>query len=895
MQTLHKIFEPRAVAVVGASEEPGKVGSLALQNLLDGKFPGPIYPVNARRETVKGLPAYRHVAEMPKGVDLAVLCTPADTIPGLVGQCGEAGIGGLVILSAGFREVGAAGRALEKAIRDAARPFAAMRIIGPNCLGVIAPYAKLNASFAASMPKPGRVAFVSQSGALCTAILDWAQEQSLGFSHFVSVGNMLDVAMSDMLDYLAEDPLTEAVVLYIESIENARSFMSAARACARTKPIVAYKAGRFAASAQAAASHTGAMAGVDSVYEAAFERAGIVRVYDMRDLFDCAELLARGPRIRNDRLAIVTNAGGPGVMACDALLARKGTLAELSPATMSRLNELLPASWSHGNPVDVLGDATPQRFAGALEAVLADSGVDAVLTILTPQGMTEPTAAGRAVAEVANRAAKPVLASWMGAHSVHDGIRELNRAGIPTAPTPNDAVAAFMNLVQYTRNLEFLYETPREVPLGLQSDRRALKAPLVKLLDSRRDVLYEDEAKAFLSAYGIEVTQPRAAQSADEAVAIAQELGFPVVLKVVSPQITHKTDVGGVVLNVMDAQQARGAFAEIMSAVRAKRPDAEIEAITVQPMLAQAGGIELILGAKKDPVFGPVIMIGLGGIAAELFQDRSLGLPPLNERLARRMLESLRAWPLIKGYRGRGAIADADRLIEILLRFSCLVADFPEIKELDANPLFVHDQQVVALDARLIVDRAAVENRSSRPFSHLAIRPYPEDLVRTATLGDGTVVTLRPIKPEDEPLWRRLLGECSPESLRARFLGTVNLDSHEVATRFCFVDYDRELAVVAELHAPAGNRLIGVARVTSNPDSRRAEFAVLVGDAWQGKGLGKLFMSYCLENVDRGSVDAVYAHTVRENWRMVRVFERFGFILTSNPDPMLVTATKTMT
>lgn len=892
MRNLRKVFNPRSVAVVGASGEPGKVGAIALENLVRGGFAGAIYPVNHRRETVQGIKAYASVDLLPPGIDLAILCTPAPTVPELVRQCGERGIGGLIILTAGFRETGEPGRALEEAVRDASRRFPAMRIVGPNCLGVIVPRANLNASFAASMPVDGRVAFVSQSGALCTAVLDWATEQSLGFSHFVSVGNMLDVGMADLLDYLAEDPGTDAVILYVESIENARAFMSAARACARGKPIVAYKAGRFAESAHAAASHTGAMAGVDSVYEAAFERAGIVRVFDVDDLFDCAKLLARGPRALGERLAIVTNAGGPGVMACDALLARKGTLAQLSQATLDELDRFLPSSWSHGNPVDVLGDAPPERFARALQTVAGDAEVDAVLAILTPQAMTEPTESARELAAMARHAHKPILASWMGGRMVRAGIELLNAAGIPTAATPSDSVAALMNLVRYARNLELLYETPREVPLKFAADRRLLRERLAGLFDSGRDLLYEAEAKAFLSAYGIPVSEIRAAHNVEEAAALAREIGFPVVLKIISPQITHKTDVGGVELNLADEGQVRSAYDRMIESVRRKCPAATIEAVGVQPMVSLAGGIELIIGARKDPVFGPVIMVGLGGIAAEIFQDRALGLPPLNERFALHMLESLRAWPLVNGYRGRQAIAEVDRLIEILLRFSVLVSDFPEIGELDANPVLVRGDEVIALDARIVVDRRAVDHRDPRPYAHLAIRPYPDELTERSALADGTPVTLRAVKPEDEPMWRELLATCSRESLWARFQFMFKIETHEAAIRFCFVDYDRELTVVAEALVDGRPRLVGVARLVTAPESLRAEYAVLVGEPWQGQGLGNLLTEYCVRNVDRGRVREIYGVTGRANTRMIRVFKRYGFELGPASDPTLLLAVK---
>ncbi len=892
MSRLQKIFAPHSIAVIGASSEPGKVGSVVLANLLSGQFAGPIYPVNPRHETVQGLKAYRGLGDLPEQVDLAIICTPAKTVSAIVRQCGESGVGGLVILSAGFREAGTTGHQAEEALRSELLNFPELRVLGPNCLGVMVPASHLNASFAASMALPGRVAFVSQSGALCTAMLDWACEESLGFSHFISVGNMLDVDMADLLDYLADDANTDAVILYIESIERARRFMSAARAFARRKPIVAYKAGRFAESAQAAASHTGAMAGVDSVYEAAFERAGIVRVFAVDDLFDCAQLLARGPRVRGQRLAIVTNAGGPGVMACDALLARHGQLAQLSASTLSTLDRFLPPSWSHRNPVDVLGDATPERFARALETVAADPHVDAVLAILTPQAMTDPTSVARGLVEVARRTDKPILANWMGGQLVREGVDILNTAGVPTTSTPDEAVAAFMNLVRYTRNLQLLYETPRDMPFEFDGQLSQARQRLQALFDTDRDILYEAESKQLLGAYGIETAEVREGSTVEDVVALARSVGFPVVLKIVSPQITHKTDVGGVVLNVADEAQVRTAYAEMIAGVQQARPDAVIHAVSVQPMVSLPGAMELIIGAKKDPVFGPVIMVGIGGIAAELFQDRALGLPPLNERLALRMLESLRAWPLLKGYRGRQPIANVDRLIEVLLRVSKLVADFPQIAELDANPVLVRDDRAIVLDARVVVDRQAVDNPDPRRFAHLAIRPYPEEMSEPAVLTDGTRVTLRPIKPEDEPLWHKLLASCSRESLWARFQFMFKTESHEAAIRFCFVDYDRELTSVAEADVDGTRKLLGVARLTGDGNSRRAEFAVLVGEPWQGKGLGTLLTEYCLKHADRVSVQDVYAVTGRTNTRMIHVFKRLGFDLAAADDPTLLLATK---
>ncbi len=892
MGNLRRILAPRSVAVIGASSQPGKVGAVTFENLVRGGFEGPIFPVNPRRSEVQGLRAYPDVASLPEPVDLAILCTPAATVPELVHQCGEAGVGGLIILTAGFRETGEAGRSVEAALQAELERFPEMRVIGPNCLGAIVPGHHLNASFAASMPAVGRLAFLSQSGALCTAMLDWAGEQSVGFSHFLSIGNAIDVGIADLLDYLADDSSTDSIILYIESIDNARAFMSAARACARRKPVIAYKAGRFAESAQAAASHTGAMAGVDSVYEAAFERAGIVRVFEVDELFECAQLLAHGPRVQGDRLGIVSNAGGPGVMACDALLARHGKLAELDKATLEQLNQFLPAAWSHANPVDVLGDATPERFSRALEVVANDTNVDAVLAILTPQAMTDPSETARSVVKASRHTHKPILANWMGGGMVREGVDILNQAGLPTAESPSDAVSAFMHLVRYARNLDLLYETPREMPLGLAEEPAAIRARLQGMFQRGRDTLFESEAKSLLSAYGIAVAGVREGHSVDEAASLARSIGFPVALKIVSPQITHKTDVGGVALNLVNEDQVRTAYIEMTANVIQARPDAEIQGISVQPMISLPGGLELIIGAKKDPVFGPVLMVGVGGIAAELFQDRALGLPPLNERLALHMLQSLRAWPLLVGYRGRKPVADVDCLVESLLRVSRLLSDFPEISELDANPVLVRDKQLIALDARIIVDRAAVEHPAAQPYAHLAIRPYPAELAEPGELKDGTPVTLRPIKPEDEPLWHQLLASCSSETLWNRFRYMFKTETHEAAIRFCFVDYDRELTAVAEADIDGKKQLLGVARLVNETATRRAEFAVLVGEHWQRKGLGRLLTAYCLKHADRQKVQEVYGITGRSNAGMLHVFRHFGFDLEPADDPTLLRASK---
>ncbi len=700
IQNLQKIFQPQRVAVVGASDTPGKVGYIIFHNLVSHGFSGVVYPINARREAIQGVAAYPTLESLPHVPDLVVLCTPAETIADLVRRCGRLGVGGVIVISAGFRECGVEGRRLEDEIRAAREEYSALRIIGPNCLGLIAPHARLNASFGVGMPAAGRVALLSQSGALCTAILDQAIAKNVGFSHFVSLGNMLDVGFDDLLEYLAADPLTDAVILYVESISKPQAFMEAARAFSRHKPIVAYKSGRFQESAKAASSHTGAMAGVDAVYDAAFQRAGIVRVFDFDDLFDCAELLAQSRRATGSRLAIVTNAGGPGVMALDALLAEHGVPAQLSPDTITQLDTVLPAYWSHGNPVDILGDASAERYGLALQQVVQDPLVDAVLVVLTPQAMTDPTAVAEKVIAQAALTTKPLLAAWMGSELVRAGVARLESSGIPTYSSPERAIRAFEHLVSDARRRELLLEIPRDVPLEFSFDRTAWNERLSGWVASGREWLDEGESKALLAAYGIAVCQPIAAASASAAVEIARKLATPVVLKVLSPQITHKTDVQGVRLNLLGDEAVETAFQEIVAAARAKRPDADIQGVTVQPMVTAVHGVELIVGLRRDPVFGPVMLVGLGGVTAELFRDRALELPPLNERLARRMLESLRCWSLLKGYRGQ-PMADIDQLIEVLMRFSYLAADRNEIVEAEINPLLVTPDRVLGLDARI--------------------------------------------------------------------------------------------------------------------------------------------------------------------------------------------------
>jgi acetyltransferase len=884
VRNLDRLFNPAHVAIVGAGSHRMQLGHIVLRNLVDAGFEGVVYPVNPSRESIGGIQAYASVADTPAKPDLAIVCTPAAIVPEVVRECGESGVAAIAVLSSGFREVGAEGRELERRVgEELARHD--LRLLGPNCLGMIVPRLGLNASFAGVMPIDGHVAFISQSGALAAAVIDWALARQIGFSQVVSLGNMLDVDLGDVIDYLGQDAHTRSIIVYIETVTEPRKFMSAARAFARSKPIIVYKAGRFAASAKAAVSHTGAMVGQDDVYDAAFRRAGIVRVERMEDVFATAELLARERPIRRARLAIVTNAGGPGVMAADALLARGGVLAELQPATLETLDAALPPAWPRANPIDVLGDAPPKRFGEAVKAVLADSEVDAVLVILTPQAMTDARAAADAVLGARHESHKPLLAAWMGGHSVQEGLECLSAGGVATYAYPEQAIGAFMDLVSYARNLETLHETPRTIPVSFALDRGRARELMGSVLVEGGAVLSETLSKTLLDAYEIPVTKPLPALSADDAVAIAEQIGYPVVLKVRSREVTHKADVGGVELGLTNGDEVLAAYERIVASVHERSPEAEVQGVTVQPM-ARTSGHELVLGARKDPIFGAVILLGAGGVAAEVLRDQALDLPPLNERLALGMLQSLRIWPLLAGHRGRPGI-NLDALLEVVMRFSYLVADYPEISEIEINPLLIGVEGAVALDARAVIDQSLV-GHPPPPFSHLAIRPYPEEYTSEGTTTGGLHVTLRAIKPEDEPLWHEMLDACSLQTIAMRFRGMVKY-THEMATRYCFIDYDRELAIVPELETEDGTRkLLGVGRLVADTDRENAEYALLVADPWQRRGLGDLLTDYCLEVARSWGISRVYAETTVDNDNMIGVLKKHAFTLTRRVEEGIV-------
>lgn len=869
-RNLEKIFSPAGIAVIGAGDDPKSVGGTIFRNLVDAGYGGPLFPVNPKREKVQGVKAYPAVADLPEKVDLAVIATPAATVPDLVGQCGRAGILGVVVTSAGFRESGREGEKLAREVLENARPHG-VRVLGPNCLGIIMPRSRINASFTASPALPGPIAFLSQSGALCTAVVEWANLNRVGFSAFVSAGEMLDVDFGDLIDYFGSDAATQSIVLYAESVTNARKFISAARAFTLTKPIVAVKSGRFAESTRAIASHTGSLAGEDLVFEAAFHRAGIVRVDEIADLFSCAETLAKQKNPRGPRLAVVTNAGGPGILAADALMARGGVMAELSPPTLEALDAVLPAYWSHGNPVDLLGDAPPEFYGKALEAAAADGGVDGILAILTPQAMTDAKGSAAAVAEVAGGTEKPVLASWMGHGTVQEGWALLNEKGIPTFSTPEQAVRTFVSMHEYSRNLELLYETPKELDVELPVDAEELD----RLVGQEGPgTLPEALSKRLLEKCGFPVVETHEARSAGEAVWIASRIGYPVVLKVLSPEISHKSDYGGVLLNIGSDDDVVRGFEKITTNVWARDPDILVEGVTVQKMIVEEGW-EVILGAKRDPVFGSVLLFGTGGTAAEIFRDRAVALPPLNERLAMRLIESVKGYRLLKGIRERPP-ADLDALGKALIRLSYLIVHYPRIVEMDINPLLAGPGGVWVLDARIVVGERPPE-KQVRTYDHLAIRPYPEHYRREEKLRDGTPVILRPIRPEDVPLWHDMIGAFSKETMRFRFFSGQREITRRMEMRYCFVDYEKEIALIAEHRDNGHRRLIGVARISLYPDMETGEFAVAVSDPWQGKGVGALLTDYALNIARNRGLREIRADALAENKKVINLMKQRGF------------------
>ncbi|MFP3985724.1 MAG: bifunctional acetate--CoA ligase family protein/GNAT family N-acetyltransferase [Candidatus Bathyarchaeia archaeon] len=875
MENLDKLFNPRRVAIVGASDKEGSVGARLLGNLIGVGYKGAVYPVNPFRPTVQGITAYPTISRIPRRIDLAIIATPAHTVPQIVEECGKAGVPAIVIISAGFKEAGEEGKKLEKQILELKNHYN-MRIIGPNSLGIMRPIIKLNATFANKAAHQGKIAFVSQSAALCASVLDWASEAHVGFSAIVSVGSMLDVDFGDLIDYFGTDPQTRSIVLYIESIKNARKFMSAARGFARAKPIVVVKAGRFPESAEAAICHTGALCGEDAVYEAAFRRAGIVRVEAISDIFNCAETLAMQPNPEGPNLTIVTNAGGLGIMATDSLIARGGKLSPLSKETVQALNQTLPTYCSKLNPIDILEEATTDRFRQVMEICFKDPNSDGFLIIYTPQGASDPADTAKAIVELSKETRKPVLTSLMGEDSCWKARNILRKNGIPAFSTPEQAVSTFMYMWSYTQNLELLYETPEELSVEL-SIPIFLREVMRKAFSEGRSTLTELESTQFLQAYKIPTVKSRVAKTPKEAVEVASKIGYPVVMKAFSPQIIHKSQAEGVILDVRSEGEVEKLFEELAQKIRKSELNAEFEGVILQPMIKSRKKYEALIGSKKDPYFGSVILFGAGGVAAELIKDVNIGFPPLNQVLARRLMEKTAIYKLL---------SDPSRphnnlklLEEILVKFSQLVTDFPEIKEIDINPLIVDEQDAIAVDTRIVVDPERIL-AEVQPHEHLIIAPYPKKYIAHWKLKDETPIVLRPIKPEDENLLCELFESLSEETMRFRFFQIIREMSHETLTRYCNIDYNREIAIIAEKREGKKKKIIGVVRIILHPGRKHGEFAAVVGDKWQGQGLGTKLLDCIIETAEDMGLESIGGDVMSENQKMLYLCTKKGFKMT---------------
>jgi acetyltransferase len=869
---LDAVFRPRSVAIVGATETQGSVGHTLTVNLLSGGYKGVVYPINPKRDTVLGHRCYKSISDIPDGVDLAVIATPSLTVPGIIAECAKKNITSTIIISAGFKELGQKGAELEKKILEAAD--GRVRIIGPNCLGVMNPSLQLNATFAGRMALPGQVAFVSQSGALCTAVLDWSLREKVGFSSFVSIGSMLDVNWGDLIDYFSEDPDTKSILIYMESIGDAHAFLSAAREATLSKPVIVLKVGRTEFAQKAAMSHTGSIAGSDDVLDAAFRRCGVLRVTEIRELFYMADILAKQPRPMGPKLAILTNAGGPGVLATDALVLSGGQIAELSPETISEMDQFLPQHWSHSNPVDILGDASPERYENAAAVLAKDPGIDGLLTILTPQAMSDPAGTAKKMIRFSKIQGKPVLASWMGGEEIDEGKKVLIEAGIPVFPYPDEAAKMFTYMWQYSDNLRQLYETPASTvykPKERGSAKVVSEKIIRHVLKDGRTLLSEHESKQILEAYGIPVVETHVAKNADEAVTLSGKFGYPVVLKLHSETITHKSDVGGIRLDLRDAAAVRQAFTDIQKAVSEKKGKEHFGGVSVQKMIKSAGGFELILGASPDAQFGPVLLFGSGGVNVEVFKDCALGLPPLNTTLARRLMERTKVFAALKGSRGRLPV-DLSLLENILVRFSQLVLEQKRILEIDINPLFVSSDTCVALDARIVlVDPKIADADLPRP----SIRPYPSEYISQIKMKNGRTLTLRPIRAEDEPLMVRFHEKLSDRTVRNRYFSDFKLDrrvAHERLVRVCFNDYDREIALVAE-----DTDIFAIARLNRTPHTDEAEFSMVITDEYQNKGLGTDLLAGMLQVAKSEKMKRVFAETQVDNFAMIRLFQKHGF------------------
>ena len=888
VRNLDKLFAPRSVALIGATPRPGSVGAVVARNLRRAGFAGELMLVNPHYDTIDGLTVHPNVASLPRAPDLGVIVTPAETVPCLIHELAARGTRAAVIITAGFGELGQRGQTLQQATLDAAKPHL-LRIVGPNCVGIMLPRLGLDATFSHLAPPAGDIAFLSQSGAMITAMLDWAVPHGIGFSHVVSLGDMADVDFGDMLDYLAADPHTRAILLYAEGITHGRKFMSAARAASRIKPVLVLKAGRSQAGARAATSHTGVLAGADAVYDAVFRRAGMLRVRTMAELFDAAETLALTHEQVGERLAILTNGGGAGVLATDALVAARGQLAALSQTTVADLNRQLPATWSHGNPVDIIGDASGKRYGDALTTLIGDSEIDAILVLNCPTALAQPEDTARAVidtvagAEPAALRGRNVITAWLGEYSARTARQLFADARIATYETPDSAVTGFLHRVHHRRNQELLMETPPARLDMFGPDRVTVRRLIAAALAAGKSWLDPEETSAILAAYGLPIVANHFAADPDQAASLAAKVGFPIALKIRSADITHKSDVGGVALNLGNTDRVRREAEGMLRRVKAAHPEARLDGFLVQPMVRRPSAVELLVGLVEDAVFGPLVAFGQGGTAVEIMRDTSLELPPLNALLARRLMARTRVWQLVQGYRGKPS-ANIEAIVEMLIRLGQLAADQAEIRELDINPLLADAAGIIAVDARLRIAAA----QSPGP-ARLAIAPYPKELGSAERLRDGTVLRLRPLRPEDEPMLHDLAAHMSHEDLRLRFFTPVQGLTHVVAARLSQLDYDRELALLAEGDGMA----LGVVHFFADPDKLRAEYAIAVRSDWKGRGVGFLLMNRLIHIARQRGIGELVGEVLRENQPMLQMCRELGFAMVPQPaDPAIMVVNK---
>ncbi len=877
---LTSLFEPKTVAVIGASERENSVGSVIFRNILDSGYKGRLYPINPKHESIHGIATYKSIEDIGARVELAVIATKPKTVPEIVEQCGRSGIRNIIIISAGFSESGHTGAALERKTMEIARSYG-VRVLGPNCLGIIRPEIGLNATFARVTASVGNLALVSQSGAICSAVLDWAASNKVGFSSVISLGSTADVDFGEILDYLVYDNRSHYILLYIEGIRNSRRFMSALRSAARIKPIILLKAGRHAAGSAAVQVHSGMLAGSDIVFDAAIRRSGVVRVKTIGQLFYASKALASKFRPQGKRLAIVTNGGGPGAMAADRAGDMDIPLAELSADTMKALNSKLSTNWSRSNPVDIVGDATPDHYRDAILSVAQDDGVDGVLVMLAPQAMTQPTEVAQAVIEVSNATPKAIIACWMGQEHVEEGRLAMENAGIPAFRMPETAVELYYHISTYYRNQTLLLQTPYGAASISPQETEGAKMLVEAVLQEHRKVLSEMESKAILRAFRIPVAQTMVARTPTEALLLAEQIGFPVAMKVDSPDLVRKSDAGGVRLNITNAPSVRNAYHDIIEVVQKRHPNARINGVSIEPYLARPNGRELMIGVERDPTFGPIITFGAGGTEVEIFSDRAVALPPLNQYLAQDLIRSTRAAKLLGKFRNMPPI-NMEALEDVLLHISEMVCELPWLQELDLNPLIVDENGAIAADARIVIDHAAT---SGDRYSHMAIHPYPSHLVQEWEQPNGLVITIRPIRPEDAEMEQDFVKNLSDESKYYRFMDTLRELTQSMLVRFTQIDYDREMALVATLPEKDGKTVqIAVARYVTNPDGETVEFALAVADAWQKHGIGRKLMSALIESARIKGYRAIVGDVLSQNTKMFRLVGSLGFTIHPHPD-----------